>query len=391
MAEVQRRHPLLSARIIRTGDQLIFAATSDPAPPIGLRLASGDSSTWMEQMQLEATLPFDLSGHLPLVRAVLLRDADSMAASAARATILVTLYHAVGDGMALLNIIRDLLQALERKKLAGLALAPSLEATRALAAAASLPAAAGADEVVKAEPVASPPQRAPATLLDDRSPRPSVSSLRLTAAQTSQLLAAARRRGVTLHALLTAALVTAGQRTSMEWRELPVRVFSPINLRPWLGGDVALLEGVVVALGAGAVEVNSQAAVQSASPLCDGIWLAAQKAYNDLLFFRSSQGRFVLAEALGSLAQHTDSTAIATGQATGFELIVTNPGLVELSAGESVSGLCGPSVLFGWKGEQSVSALTVHGQLSLTYSSCSPIDSLLTDATRLMLQAANAE
>lgn len=103
---------------------------------------------------------------------------------------------------------------------------------------------------------------------------------------------------------------------------------------------------------------------------------------------------FFVSYLLGQLAQDEATTAEATAQHFGYEMMLTKPGRVEmdLHAGDlMVLDIWGPVVDFGFAGEEALSALTWQGALYLTHTSATPIPDLLPSAVALLSKAANTE
>lgn len=85
--------------------------------------------------------------------------------------------------------------------------------------------------------------------------RPTVKGLRLSPGLTSSIRDRARQEGTTVHGALCAALVLASREVFAAWREIPLRIFSPINARPLLDAG----ESCGVFLGATTSEFDRQA------------------------------------------------------------------------------------------------------------------------------------
>jgi NRPS condensation-like uncharacterized protein len=64
---------------------------------------------WQAEFEKEISTPFDTS-ESPLMRAQLLLDDD-------RCVVILTTHHSIADGMAIMYVIRDLLQAASGEKL----------------------------------------------------------------------------------------------------------------------------------------------------------------------------------------------------------------------------------------------------------------------------------
>ncbi|MCB9659444.1 MAG: hypothetical protein H6726_17500 [Sandaracinaceae bacterium] len=105
-AALQRRHPLLRAKIAMVGDTPWFVETDRPIPLERMDIAPGDEWRVLERSLVSA---FD-TGTGPLLRCVLYeRGADDFG-------ILFTYHHAIADGRSATFVIRDLLQSLAQQE-----------------------------------------------------------------------------------------------------------------------------------------------------------------------------------------------------------------------------------------------------------------------------------
>jgi hypothetical protein len=101
LAAVSRVHPLLRTKIVFNARHEAWFS-SDEVPEVPLRVTPKTSeSQWLDELQNEARVPFDL-GRGPLIKCVLLQ-------SPAISDLLVFCNHSICDGMALAILIRDLL------------------------------------------------------------------------------------------------------------------------------------------------------------------------------------------------------------------------------------------------------------------------------------------
>jgi NRPS condensation-like uncharacterized protein len=161
----------------------------------------------------------------PLIRSVLIHKPQS-------AVLILIAHHAVADGMALVFLIRDLLQVLSGGQIEALSFSSSAEELLS-----KLP---KKEEIVQAEASqAGAPQAAPALYLEGNGLAPRVTTRELDETLTAALKERARREGTTVQGALCAALVIAGRKTSSRWRKQSVRVMSPINVRAHLGAGEA--------------------------------------------------------------------------------------------------------------------------------------------------------
>ncbi|HTF65750.1 MAG TPA: condensation domain-containing protein, partial [Edaphobacter sp.] len=101
---VQRRHPVLSTSISRNeeGQPALYQVDAAPIP---LRVVDGSvQGPWELELDREMAVPFTPE-QAPLIRSVLIHKPQS-------AVLIMIAHHAIADGMALVFLIRDLLQVL---------------------------------------------------------------------------------------------------------------------------------------------------------------------------------------------------------------------------------------------------------------------------------------
>lgn len=116
---VQRRHPILCASIHRNEDGQPALYQVD-ASPISLRVVDGSvQGRWELELDREMAVPF-APEQAPLIRSVLIHKPQS-------AVLILIAHHAVADGMALVFLIRDLLQVLSGGQIEALSFSSSAE------------------------------------------------------------------------------------------------------------------------------------------------------------------------------------------------------------------------------------------------------------------------
>ncbi len=363
---LQRRHPLLNVFIGMEGSSrpAFYQADEFKIPLVVRKRAS--PLAWQVEFEKEISTPFDTS-ESPLMRAQLLLADD-------RCEVILTTHHSIADGMAIMYVIRDLLQALSGEKLAPLPVPPPMDELLARVLR-TLPSRMSEDEANTV-----PVPRPTAFRHKDRA-RPRVTGLRLSPQQTALLLKSARREQTSVHAAISTALVLAGRESLPAWKEHGVRVLSPISLHKPLNIE----NDCVLAVTAGRVSF----APQSGS----NFWDLARWAKQTLLPFQTMEGVKRMSGAIEkTLSTHAnvESIARAMAQGMGYELVVTNVQQFPFDnkfGDLTLEGLWGPSALNGFEGEQAVGVATVNGSLHMVHTSYTPVDTFLSRAVDLLMNA----
>jgi Condensation domain len=364
--EVQRRHPLLNVFIgIEESLRPVFYQAGESRMPLVARKRISPLQ-WQVEFERELSTPFD-SSESPLMRAQLLLGDD-------RCEVILTTHHTIADGMAVLSVFRDLLQAVSGEKLAPLPIPPSQD-ERLAPILKTLP-----PQFPEGEAATVPVSR-PTVFRQPDGARPRVSCLRLSREQTGRLLETARRQQTSVHAAISAALVLTGQESLPAWREHGVRVLSPISLHKTLQVE----NDCVLALTGGIVAF--------APPAGSGFWDLARWAKQGLLPFQTLEG---IRSMSGMLAEkfprhaNVETVARTMGQGMGYELVVTNVQQFPFDnkfGDLTLEGLWGPSALNGFEGEQAVGIATVNGSLHMVHTSYTPVDTFLSRAAELLMNA----
>src|SRR6266481_1561225 len=222
--EVQRRHPVLSTSIHRNEDGQPALYQVDAAP-IPLRVVDGSvQGRWELELDREMALPFTPE-QAPLVRSVLIHKPQS-------AVLIMIAHHAIADGMALVFLIRDLLQVLSGGQIEALSFSSSAEELLS-----KLPK--GVKIVQAGASQAGAHQAEPGLYQEGNGLAPRATARKLDDNLTATLRERARREGTTVQGALCATLVLAGRKASSTWRKQSVRVMSPVNARAHLGAGEA--------------------------------------------------------------------------------------------------------------------------------------------------------
>lgn len=234
LRRLARRHPLLRVKVSGV-EPLRFIG--DGVPELAMRVVARSSdTTWQEVFDEELNRPF-LPSDAPLARVVLV-------SGEARSELLITFHHLIGDGFSGVIMLRELLadagQLASGASLPELAPLPERPELGALMpdearGVRQLPAlrrllgrTLAGRQARKLEVAAAPPEAR----------RTRVSYHTLSLEQTSQLLARARAEGVTLQAVIAAALLLASAEDLALEEPAPIACFHAVSLRTRLAPPV---------------------------------------------------------------------------------------------------------------------------------------------------------
>ncbi|HTF63741.1 MAG TPA: condensation domain-containing protein [Edaphobacter sp.] len=360
---VQRRHPVLSASIHgnEDGQPALYQVDASPIP---LRVVDGSvQGRWELELDREMAVSF-APEQAPLVRSVLIHKPQS-------AVLILIAHHAIADGMALVFLIRDLLQALSGGQIEALSFSSSAEELLS-----KLP--------KKDQPEASQagaPQAEPALYQEGNGLAPRVTARKLDETLTAALKERARREETTVQGALCAALVLAGRKTSSAWRNQSVRVMSPINVRAHLGAG----EACGLYLGGGIIPFQPGDSRD--------FWELARFAKKELSpsqTFQSLSASLQGLEAIMTKDMDVETAAQIAAGAFARDLMVSNLGQMPYQSefgGLKLEAVWGPTALQGLDGEQNVGIATTNGAIRLLHASYSLIPHLL-ENTELILRAA---
>lgn len=363
---VQRRHPVLSTSIHRNeeGQPALFRVDAAPIP---LRVVDGNvQGRWELELDREMAVPFTPE-QAPLIRSALIHKPQS-------AVLILIAHHAVADRMALVFLIRDLLQVLSGGHIEPLSFSSSAEEL--------LSRQPKGEEIDQAEAShTGARQEEPALYREGNALTPRVAARKLDENLTAALKERGRREGTTVQGALCAALVLAGRKTSSSWREQPVRVMSPVNARAHLGAG----EACGLYLGGGMVRFQPGDT--------RAFWDLARFAKKALSPSQTFQSLSTSLRGLdGIMTQDMDIETAAQIAATAFgrDLMVSNLGQMPYEAefgNLKLEAVWGPTALQGLDGEQNVGIATTNGAIRLLHASYSLIPYLL-ENTELILREA---
>jgi NRPS condensation-like uncharacterized protein len=364
---VQKRHPILSTSIKRNeeGQPALYQVDAAPIP---LRVVDGSvQEHWELELDREMALSFTPE-QAPLIRTVLIHKPQS-------AVLIMIAHHSIADGMALVFLIRDLLQVLSGEQIEAFSFSSSGEELLN-----KLP---KREEIVQAEASqVGAPAAEPALYREGDGLAPRASARKLDENLTAALREQARREGTTVQGALCAALVLAGRKTSSTWRKQSVRVMSPVNARAHLRAG----EACGLYLGAGAM-IPFQPG--DSSDFWELARFAKQKISPSQTFQSLSASLHGL-EAIMTKDMDLETAAQIAAGAFARELMVSNLGQMpyESEFGRlRLEAVWGPTSLQGLEGEQNVGIATTNGAIRLLHASYSLIPDLLENA-ELILRAA---
>lgn len=340
---VQRRHPLLSACIDTTFNRVPhFRRVTGQRIP--LRVVTSPGAQWQREIAEEVNAPFT-PDQAPLFRAVLLHHQT-------HCIFILSSHHAVCDGSSRIFLVRDMLLALSGQTLETLPLAPSRETLF------------GAQQRTSTEPgVPSFPAQRPLM--------PHVEGMKLTSEQTTTLQRRAREEGVTMHAALSAAITIAGRAIDESWRNKPLRIMSPAEIRDILG----LKDQCMVSFAGGEISIAPGGTKM--------FWELARLAKDGLSAVKSRESISKMIDLQFTAVSSNltiDQAVQLKRNAFKAQVMFSNLGRLpfESTFGPlKLEALWAPVALRGIEGEQTVGAVTVNCCLHLTHTSPVPIGGLL--------------
>jgi hypothetical protein len=358
---LQKRHPILSVCIDGEPATVPSFRQAD-ATPIPLRIVEDEPELlWEAEVGKELATPFN-PNRAPLIRAVLIQGARD-------AAFLLVAHHSIADGLSLAYALRDTLDALAGRSLPPLPWVPSQDDMMNVS-----------ESLVDGQEQDQAGAARPAIYRPHDNARPTVKGLRLSRGLTSSIRDRARQEGTTVHGALCAALVLASREVFAAWREIPLRIFSPINARPLLDAG----ESCGLFLGATTSMFDRQAM---------DFWDIARDATIGVAANKTNEK---IAARLATLRRVVgDGADVATGaelvaKVFAGEILLTNLG--DLSFDRQfgpvrLEAMFGPAVLTGLEGQQTIGVATVNGALCLLQTSHTPVEGLLEKAQSVLAQA----
>jgi hypothetical protein len=199
----------------------------------------------------------------------------------------------------------------------------------------------------------------------------------LPQALTTRLRDRARAESATVHCALAAALVIGGRKLAPNWRDIPVRVWSPVNVRPVLDAGEQCGDFVSSAMSAFTTDG-------------DDFWRLARKVKADIEPARTRQGVEAVFSAIRAFLRgrpNVKAAADFTAVAFANEADLTNLGSLpfrDTYGHLKLNSLWGTCVLADFENMQSIGVATVDGSMCLVHTSYTPIDGLLEQMQMLL-------
>jgi len=361
LTEVQRCHPLLSARIHKEAHQRpYFARMSEVRVPLQVSVLS--KNTLLSKEMEEALQNSFGDGSGSLLRIYLFHHEKSSA-------LLLAMHHAAFDGKSGLLILQDILRAIAGEN-------PRPCSTRAISM----------REVLGQRSL--PSYR---KLKDGVSPRSTdwqihglpkvlVNRLVMNAEETRALLNRVKDERTSVTSAIMVALALAGTKYRVAWRNEPVQCISPIDIRRKYGVEDAC--GLLIGLHHVALEATADLPFWEKARYVRGTFeaIGTEEAFLRGLSFHDE---LVLDEQSPG-----DAFEIATGFLT-HDFMVTNYAGLDMRTdyGElRITSLFTGSASANPRA-QKVSVLTLHGRLGMTLVSRIPIPNLLEEARVILATA----
>jgi len=174
--------------------------------------------------------------------------------------------------------------------------------------------------------------------------------------------------------------VLASREVFAPWREIPLRILSPINARPLLDAG----ESCGVFLGATTSVFDRQAT---------GFWDIARDARNGVAVNQTSENIAAQLAAFRRVVGNGAEVATAAefvAEVFASEVLLTNLGDLSFDrqfGPVTLKAMFGPAVVTGFEGQQTIGVSTVSGALCLLHISHTPPEGLLEKIQSVLAQA----
>lgn len=361
---VQQRHPLFSVYIDSNGyKHPVFRQMPETEIPLRI-IQNGAKGSLEKEFEQELSTPFNWA-EAPLIRAAWIQYEKQH-------LVMLTIYHAIGDGISSAFVIRDLLTALS-----GASLAPILDQPSA-SELLGIPSDAMKVDDEGEEGNGLPFKRKP-------QPMPQVELLSLSKELTESLVRTAREEGTTVQGALCAAFVRASRLISQEWKTKPIRIVTPVSIRDVIGAG----EGSSLAF------IAKKPVFEPGNG--DGFWDLARHATDILRGAKDLEHVNAGVRALHELIFGEQTTEelgdILQNLHVPRELMISNLGKLNFQTQFGtlkLEAIWGPLALSGYTGEQTIGVATVDGAMYLSVVSRTPLKSLLAKAKFELVNASGS-
>lgn len=232
LAAVQRRHPLLRARIALVDAEPAFIAVEDAIPLVEMTAAH---DAWHDELEVELDTPFGSSGPLIRCRHVLI-DGEN------RAVLVLVAHHAIADARALVSVLQQIVRHVADAADEG-GTTHGVPAPMHARYAEELRAPSAVVDVARQVRAERRAQAAPEQFMMHRrhvgARHTRLDRLTVDSAGVDALRASARAAGATVHGVLSAALLAAARALLGDEQVHTVTLVTPTDLRGRLASPPA--------------------------------------------------------------------------------------------------------------------------------------------------------
>jgi Condensation domain len=356
---VQQRHPLLGS-VIATDKVGATFFRRLPYPDVPLRVVNEDSDVQLERdAAAELATPF-VNPDNPLMRAVLLRGVN-------RNTIILTVHHAIADGLSLAYVVRDLMQVLSGERLPALPVPASHERALGVLGVES--------EQVQFYKQTNGDSRRSTGVVDPIffQVAPQVKLRTLNEQLAERLRAKARAESSSVNAAVTAAIIEVTGGHTPSDRNKPLRLAFPVSTRAMLqmGECCALLTD------GGLINLDEMPGLP--------FWEKARAIKAQLTEMQSLSRilprRIELSAATSRLRNPREARELAL-KLLDAEVVQSSLGIVPIETKHGnlrLESMWGPAMPIGPGDKHFLGIATVDNRFSFLYSSRQPVPSLLED------------
>lgn len=356
---IQARYPLLGARISKvTGERPLFEPAIDGG--IVFRQRPLDPHDRAETiMERELSIGFG-DGSGALARVSLLQGPD-------RAILLFAAHHAAFDGRTMMMIVEDLLSAASGKPL-GAPFEGATDICRVL----DLSDNGGYRTLFDKTGTAALPDAMTAH----------VERIILSEALSAAILSQCKARSVNVRSLIAAAVAEAGRAQRPDWQSRPVRISSPVDLRPMLGQ--ADTPGLLIGL--------SSATVPATASL-DTLWEDAASIGRSFQQAANVEAQKALLLKLRELTEDEclPHTFVEKWKSRfpAADIMINNYGRITLQEdyGDFRIKAISSGSIAGLGVTQKVSVIALRKQIGICLATCEPIDGILEKASTILADA----